>query len=248
SYLNLKRAINDLGRPPILALTATATPRVVDDIKERLDMQDVDVVHLGFTRPELIFEVRGVADEKAQVKRLLRLVRRIKGSGIVYCSTINTVEALAGALPRLGLRVGKYHGKMTKNERDGEQHRFMKNQVRVMIATNAFGLGVDKPDIRFIIHYNLPGSIEQYYQEVGRLGRRRRRAGDLERGGGLPQEARERPRAAAGDARLREREEVPRAGADGVLRPGVAPLRKVRHLHRQAGRLRRRRGGGRRPP
>src|SRR6185436_13198638 len=106
-----------------------------------------------------------------QVKRLLRLVRRIKGSGIIYCSTINTVEALAGALPRLGLRVGKYHGKMTKNERDTEQHKFMKNQVRVMIATNAFGLGVDKPDIRFIIHYNLPGSIEQYYQEAGRAGR-----------------------------------------------------------------------------
>src|SRR5262249_39672423 len=158
-------------RPPILALTATATPRVVEDIHDRLGMRDPDTVHLGFVRPELAFEVRAVADEKQQVKRLLRLIRRIKGSGIVYCSTINTVEALAGALPRLGLRVGKYHGKMTKNERDFEQNRFMKNQVRVMIATNAFGLGVDKPDIRFIVHYNLPGSIEQYYQEAGRAGR-----------------------------------------------------------------------------
>jgi len=175
SYLNLRRAIESLAvngsRPPVLALTATATPRVVEDIKERLGMQEPDVVHLGFARPELIFEVRAVADEKAQVKRLLRLVRRIKGSGIVYCSTINTVEALAGALPRLGLRVGKYHGKMTKQERDTEQHRFMRNQVRVMIATNAFGLGVDKPDIRFVLHYNLPGSVEQYYQEAGRAGR-----------------------------------------------------------------------------
>jgi ATP-dependent DNA helicase RecQ len=175
SYLNLKRALQTLadekGRPPVLALTATATPRVVADIQERLDMPSSDVVHTGFQRPELVFEVRATPDEKAQVKRLLRLVRRIKGSGIVYASTINTVEALAGALPRLGLRVGKYHGKMTKNERDGEQHKFMRNQVRVMIATNAFGLGVDKPDIRFVLHYNLPGSVEQYYQEAGRAGR-----------------------------------------------------------------------------
>jgi ATP-dependent DNA helicase RecQ len=171
SYLNLKRAIELLGRPPVLALTATATPRVVEDIQERLALREPEVVHLGFARPELIFEVRSVPDEKAQVRRLVRLVRRIKGSGIVYASTINTVEALAGALSRLGMRVGKYHGKMSKEDRDTEQHKFMKNQVRVMIATNAFGLGVDKPDIRFVIHYNLPGSIEQYYQEAGRAGR-----------------------------------------------------------------------------
>ena len=175
SYLNLKRALETLadekGRPPVLALTATATPKVVEDIKERLGMPGAEVVHTGFSRPELVFEVRQTPDERAQVKRLLRLIRRIKGSGIVYCSTIHTVEALAGALPRLGLRVGKYHGKLTKQERDSEQHRFMRNQVRVMIATNAFGLGVDKPDIRFVIHYNLPGSVEQYYQEAGRSGR-----------------------------------------------------------------------------
>lgn len=171
SYLNLKRAIELLGRPPVLALTATATPRVVEDIQERLALREPEVVHLGFARPELIFEVRSVPDEKAQVRRLVRLVRRIKGSGIVYASTINTVEALSGALSRLGMRVGKYHGKMSKEDRDTEQHKFMKNQVRVMIATNAFGLGVDKPDIRFVIHYNLPGSIEQYYQEAGRAGR-----------------------------------------------------------------------------
>jgi ATP-dependent DNA helicase RecQ len=171
SYLNLKRAVDLLGRPPVLALTATATPRVVEDIQDRLALHGPEVVHLGFARPELIFEVRSVPDEKAQVRRLVRLVRRIKGSGIVYASTINTVEALAGALSRLGMRVGKYHGKMSKEDRDNEQHKFMKNQVRVMIATNAFGLGVDKPDIRFVIHYNLPGSIEQYYQEAGRAGR-----------------------------------------------------------------------------
>lgn len=171
SYLGLKRAVDELGRPPVLALTATATARVMEDIQERLGMQDVAIVHGGFARPELQFAVRAVDDERAQVRRLLRLVRRIRGSGIVYCSTIGTVEGLAGALARLGLRVGKYHGKMNKDDRDHEQARFMRNQVRVMIATNAFGLGVDKPDIRFVIHYNLPGSVEQYYQEAGRSGR-----------------------------------------------------------------------------
>ncbi|MSP60540.1 MAG: ATP-dependent DNA helicase RecQ [Myxococcales bacterium] len=172
AYLNLRRSIEELDEPPILALTATATQRVVDDIKERLGMPKAEVVHTGFQRPELIFEVRAVPDEAAQIKRLLRLVRRIKGSGIVYCSTINNVEAVAAVLPRLGLRnVGKYHGKMTTTERNAEQQRFMNGQARVMIATNAFGLGVDKQDLRFVIHYNLPGSVEQYYQEAGRAGR-----------------------------------------------------------------------------
>jgi ATP-dependent DNA helicase RecQ len=95
----------------------------------------------------------------------------MKGSGIVYCSTVRDVEALHGALPRLGLRVGMYHGKLTTKEREEQQRSFMRNNPRIMIATNAFGLGVDKPDIRFVIHYNIPGSIEQYYQEAGRAGR-----------------------------------------------------------------------------
>jgi ATP-dependent DNA helicase RecQ len=105
------------------------------------------------------------------VRRLLRLIRRIKGPGIVYCSTVRDVEALHGALPRLGLRVGMYHGRMPQAEREESQKAFMRNNPRIMIATNAFGLGVDKPDIRFVIHYNVPGSIEQYYQEAGRAGR-----------------------------------------------------------------------------
>ncbi|HZS39314.1 MAG TPA: RecQ family ATP-dependent DNA helicase [Polyangia bacterium] len=158
-------------RPPILALTATATPKVADDIVTQLELKDADRVHTGFARPSLTFEVRAVDDLKKQVRRLLRLIRRIKGPGIVYCSTVRDVEALAGALPVLGVRVGMYHGKMTKNERDESQRAFMRNSPRIMIATNAFGLGVDKPDIRFVIHYNVPGSIEQYYQEAGRAGR-----------------------------------------------------------------------------
>jgi ATP-dependent DNA helicase RecQ len=177
AYLGLKQCIQALAahqggvRPPVLALTATATPEVADDIVVQLELKEPDRVHTGFNRPSLTFEVRFVDDLKTQVRRLLRLVRRIKGPGIVYCSTVRDVEALAGALPVLGLRVGMYHGKMTKNERDESQRAFMRNNPRIMIATNAFGLGVDKPDIRFVIHYNVPGSLEQYYQEAGRAGR-----------------------------------------------------------------------------
>ena len=171
AYLNLKHALEELDNPPVLALTATATPRVIDDIKDRLDMPQAELVHTGFARPELAFEVRTVPDETAQIKRLLRLIRRLRGSGIVYCSTIASVEMLAKGLPRIGIRAGMYHGKMTKLERDAEQQSFMGGQTRLMIATNAFGLGVDKQDIRFVIHYNLPGSVEAYYQEAGRAGR-----------------------------------------------------------------------------
>jgi ATP-dependent DNA helicase RecQ len=171
SYLSLGRAAEQLGRPPICALTATATPKVALDIADQLELKDPEVIHTGFDRPSLHFEVRETGDEKQQVKRLLRLIRKIQGSVIIYCSTIRTVEAIAGALPVLGLKVGMYHGKMGKAERDAAQLAFMRNNPRIMVATNAFGLGVDKPDIRAVIHYNLPGSMEAYYQEAGRAGR-----------------------------------------------------------------------------
>ena len=171
SYLFLQRACEQLGRPPICALTATATPAVAEDIIGQLELKNPVAVHTGFDRPSLSFEVRETGDEKTQIKRLLRLVRKVQGSVIVYCSTIRTVEALAGALPVLGLKVGMYHGKMGKTERDSAQLAFMRNNPRIMVATNAFGLGVDKPDIRAVIHYNLPGSMEAYYQEAGRAGR-----------------------------------------------------------------------------
>ena len=171
SYLFLDRAAEQLGRPPICALTATATPEVADDIISQLGLRDPERTHTGFDRPSLHFEVRETSDEKAQVKRLLRLIRKVQGSVIIYCSTIRTVEAIAGALPVLGLKVGMYHGKMGKAERDSAQQAFMRNNPRIMVATNAFGLGVDKPDIRAVIHYNMPGSLEAYYQEAGRAGR-----------------------------------------------------------------------------
>ena len=177
AYLSLKQCIGKLPsaypdrRPPVLALTATATPQVADDILYQLSIKDPVRVHTGFNRPSLTFDVRFANDLKQQVRRLIRLVRRIKGPGIIYCSTVRDVEALNGALPKLGLKVGMYHGKMTTKEREESQRNFMRNHPRIMIATNAFGLGVDKPDIRFVIHWNIPGSIEAYYQEAGRAGR-----------------------------------------------------------------------------
>lgn len=171
SYLFLQRACDQLGRPPVCALTATATPQVATDIVGQLGLKNPEMIHTGFDRPSLSFEVRETGDEKAQVKRLLRLIRKIQGSVIIYCSTIRTVEAIAGALPVLGLKVGMYHGKMPKADRDAAQQAFMRNNPRIMVATNAFGLGVDKPDIRAVIHYNVPGSMEAYYQEAGRAGR-----------------------------------------------------------------------------
>ena len=177
AYLGLKQCIVQLAeynggkRPVVLALTATATPQVADDIIQQLSLADADRVHTGFSRPSLTFEVRVVDDLKQQVKRLLRLIRRVKGPVIVYCSTVRDVEGLAGALPKLGIKCGMYHGKLTKYERDDSQRAFMRNQPRIMIATNAFGLGVDKPDIRMVVHFNMPGSIEAYYQEAGRAGR-----------------------------------------------------------------------------
>jgi len=177
AYLGLKQCIIQLAeynggkRPAVLALTATATPQVADDIISQLELANADRVHTGFSRPSLTFEVRVVDDLKQQVKRLLRLIRRVKGPVIVYCSTVRDVEGLAGALPKLGIKCGMYHGKLTKYERDDSQKAFMRNQPRIMIATNAFGLGVDKPDIRMVVHFNMPGSIEAYYQEAGRAGR-----------------------------------------------------------------------------
>ncbi len=137
----------------------------------QLDLKDAERIHTGFKRPSLTFDVRFANELKQQVRRLIRLIRRIKGPGIIYCSTVRDTEALYGALPKLGIKVGIYNGKMTTKDREESQKNFMRNHPRIMVATNAFGLGVDKPDIRFVIHWNIPGSIESYYQEAGRAGR-----------------------------------------------------------------------------
>jgi ATP-dependent DNA helicase RecQ len=172
AYLDLGQALKDLGRPPILALTATATEKVKADILRQLGAEDALVVDVGAARPNLRYHVVRVATEDKKRAALVRLLQRTSGSGIVYAATVRAVEELALHLKSSGLDIGLYHGRLRAKIREDVQRDFMEgDSPRVMVATNAFGLGVDKPDIRFVIHYNMPGSLESYYQEAGRAGR-----------------------------------------------------------------------------
>jgi ATP-dependent DNA helicase RecQ len=172
SYLGLRRAAQVLGRPPILGLTATATPAIGDDVLVQLGMKDAKVCRVSFHRPNLAFDVRKVAGEADKLRQLGKLIQRLRRPGIVYCSTVRAVDDLYVALRHGKIPVERYNGKMTTDEREAAQASFMQpGRKVVMLATNAFGLGIDKPDIRYIIHYQMPGSPEAYVQEAGRAGR-----------------------------------------------------------------------------
>jgi ATP-dependent DNA helicase RecQ len=172
SYLGLKRAAQVLGRPPILGLTATATPAIADDVLVQLGMKDPKVCRVSFHRPNLAFDVRKVAGEADKLRQLGKLIQRLRRPGIVYCATVRAVDDLYVALRHGKIPVERYNGKMTADEREKSQASFMQpGRKVVMLATNAFGLGIDKPDIRYIIHYQMPGSPEAYVQEAGRAGR-----------------------------------------------------------------------------
>jgi ATP-dependent DNA helicase RecQ len=172
SYLALGALALDLGRPTVLALTATAPPLVREEIVKRLGLKEPEIVVRPVARPNLRFEVVDCESEDSKRRELIQLLRRLRRPGIVYCSTVKDVEEL-GALCKLGrIPAEIYHGRLTKAERDHAHQRFMSSGKRiVMIATSAFGLGVDKSDIRYVIHYQVPGSLEQYVQEAGRAGR-----------------------------------------------------------------------------
>jgi ATP-dependent DNA helicase RecQ len=170
-YLALADAIATLGHPPVLALTATATPEVVDDILARLGIPEAEVVHTGFYRDNLFLEVIPAKGEDAKRAEIVRLVRAAEGAGIVYTATVKGVDALAEALRAEGIDAGAYHGRMRAKDRHDVQDRFLRGEVPVLVATNAFGLGIDKPDVRFVIHHHLPPTLEAYYQEAGRAGR-----------------------------------------------------------------------------
>ena len=168
----LRRAAEVLGRPPILGLTATATPAIGDDVLVQLGMKDAKVCRVSFHRPNLAFDVRKVAGEADKLRQLGKLIQRLRRPGIVYCATVRAVDDLYVALRHGKIPVERYNGKMTTDEREKSQASFMQpGRKVVMLATNAFGLGIDKPDIRYIIHYQMPGSPEAYVQEAGRAGR-----------------------------------------------------------------------------
>ena len=169
-YLMLGSIVKRLGRPPILALTATATDEVRRDIARQLGMHDPVITITGFARPNLRFEVSRTVNQREKDEALRNLLRTSPGVGIVYVATVREAERLYEEL-RHDLPIGLYHGKMAAADRKEMQDRFMADEFKAMIATNAFGLGIDKSDIRFVIHYHFPGSVESYYQEAGRAGR-----------------------------------------------------------------------------
>jgi ATP-dependent DNA helicase RecQ len=170
-YITLGSIVARLGRPPVLALTATATSEVRADIVRQLGMRDPHVTITGFARPNLRFEVRRTVNDGVKQAAVEEILRDTDGTGVIYVATIREAERLFETLKAEGHAVGLYHGKMMAAERKATQDAFMGGQLKAMVATNAFGLGIDKPDIRFVIHWNFPGSIESYYQEAGRAGR-----------------------------------------------------------------------------
>lgn len=171
AFLNIRSVIQTLGNPPVLALTATATPDVEKDILEQLGMTNAAVVHTGIDRPNLDFQVHRTVNEDVKYQTLLDLIQQNKGTGIVYVSTVKLANELHGRLLGSGIIAGKYHGKMKTAEREMAQEDFMADRYQVIVATKAFGLGIDKADVRFVIHYTFPDSVESYYQEAGRAGR-----------------------------------------------------------------------------
>ena len=170
AFLEIAPALRALGNPPVLALTATATQDVLGDVLSQLGIAKNGVVHTGVYRPHLHFAVEQVERESDKPARLRALVAG-QGHGIVYTATVKAAEEVHQALRAADVNTGLYHGRLPAAERQQAQEAFMDGSVRVMVATNAFGLGIDKSDIRFVVHYQMPASLDAYYQEAGRAGR-----------------------------------------------------------------------------
>lgn len=170
SYLLIKRLINDIQpKPVVLALTATATPQVQQDICELLHIEDENVVMTGFERENLHFQVVKGQDRD---RFLLDYLEKNQGqSGIIYAATRKEVDRLYQLLDKRGVLVGRYHAGLSEKKRNEEQERFLYDDVTVMVATNAFGMGINKSNVRFVVHYHIPRNMESYYQEAGRAGR-----------------------------------------------------------------------------
>jgi len=170
-YLQLDSVIEQLGHPRVIALTATASPVVRDEILTHLGLENATVSVHGFDRPNIRLSVHRFADENAKKKALLGRIADMPKPGIVYVSMRKTGEQLAAELWQTGVQGVYYHGGMTRTEREAAQTSFMNDEFEVVVATNAFGMGIDKPNVRFVFHYEIPDSIDSLYQELGRAGR-----------------------------------------------------------------------------
>ena len=171
AYLRVGIERAALGNPTVLALTATATQRVRTDIAERLQMVRPTTVSVSPHRDNLRLAVQNTPGN-LKLSAAGKLIRRLRRPGIVYCATTKAVDEIYTALRRARIPAVRYHGKLTKTERNRAQKRYTRRGPRmVMVATSAFGMGIDKPNIRYILHYQVPGSVEQYVQEAGRAGR-----------------------------------------------------------------------------
>ncbi|MCF7733983.1 MAG: ATP-dependent DNA helicase [Akkermansiaceae bacterium] len=169
-YLRLGKALEKLGHPQCVALTATATPIVREDISQVLRLRAPFVRVSGFSRPNLALTITAV-DNAAQKEERLRAVVGAQRTGIVYCATRKKVEMVSETLASWGIKCVAYHGGMSDKDRTNAQEVFIRREADVAVATNAFGMGIDRADVRFVIHYEIPGSVEAYYQEAGRAGR-----------------------------------------------------------------------------
>ncbi len=174
-YIRLRWVLKDLGQPQVVALTATATPEVRQDIMEQLGLGKFGrpgprVFVSGFARHNLTLAVTPTKKQAEKLRRIAETIRKLK-TGIIYCATRKNVEKVALELKEGGVPCMAYHGGMTDERRTNAQAQFMSGRYNVAVATNAFGMGIDRPDLRFVLHYDIPGSVEAYYQEAGRAGR-----------------------------------------------------------------------------
>lgn len=169
-YMRLGEALAQLDRPQVVALTATATPEVREDILQTLALRDPFVTIRGFERPNLSLNIVHTKSNSDKYDRLRKIIAQFK-TGIIYCSTRKRVEEVGEELRSWKLKVIEYHGGLDDKERESRQTKFITKKADVAVATNAFGMGIDRSDVRFVVHFDVPGSVEAYYQEAGRAGR-----------------------------------------------------------------------------